>query len=58
MKIHPVGGGPNRSMQGDVQTSGVRGGVGGFKHPPEIPKAFKNRAKLNPIVKTVKNCWI
>ena len=25
---------------------------GGFK-PPEIPKALKNRAKLNPIVKTV-----
>ena len=22
--------------------------------PPEIPKAFQNRAKLNPIVKTVK----
>ena len=26
--------------------------------PPEIPKAPQNRAKLNPIVKTVKNCWI
>jgi len=26
--------------------------------PPEIPKALENRAKLNPIVKTVKNCWI
>jgi len=23
---------------------------------PEIPKAFQNRAKLNPIVKTVKYC--
>jgi len=23
-------------------------------HPPEIPKALQNRAKLNPIVKTVK----
>jgi hypothetical protein len=23
--------------------------------PPEIPKALQNRAKLNPIVKTVKN---
>jgi len=32
-----------------------RGWVGGFK-PPEIPKALQNRAKLNPIVKTVKNC--
>jgi hypothetical protein len=31
-----------------------------FKHPPspEIPKALQNRAKLNPIVKTVKNWWI
>jgi hypothetical protein len=30
---------------------------GGFKRPPpEIPKALQNRAKLNPIVKTVKNC--
>ena len=26
--------------------------------PSEIPKALQNRAKLNPIVKTVKNCWI
>ena len=25
---------------------------------PEILKALQNRAKLNPIVKTVKNCWI
>ena len=24
----------------------------------KIPKALQNRAKLNPIVKTVKNCWI
>jgi len=31
-------------------------GVWGVKTPPEIPKAFQNRAKLNPIVKTVKNC--
>ena len=28
----------------------------GFKPPPKIPKALQNRAKLNPIVKTVKNC--
>jgi len=28
----------------------------GFNHPPpEIRKALQNRAKLNPIVKTVKN---
>jgi len=33
------------------------GGFGGFK-PSEIPKALQNRAKLNPIVKNVKNCWI
>jgi len=34
-------------------------GGGGFKPPnPEITKALQNRAKLNPIVKTVKNCWI
>ena len=31
---------------------------GGFQTPPEIPKALQNRAKLNPIAKTVKNCWI
>jgi hypothetical protein len=31
----------------------------GFKPPPpEIPKALQNRAKLNPVVKSVKNCWI
>ena len=32
------------------------GGLVGFKPPPEIPKALQNRAKLNPVVKTVKNC--
>ena len=41
--------------------SGVARG-GGFNSPPpkkkKIPKALQNRAKLNPIVKTVKNCWI
>jgi len=26
--------------------------------PPEILKALQNRAKLNPIVETVKNSWI
>ena len=35
-----------------------RGGFGGFNPPPEIPKTLQNRAKLNPIVKTVKNCRI
>jgi len=29
---------------------------GGLWGPPEIPKAIQNRAKLKPIVKTVKNC--
>jgi len=33
------------------------GGLAGSTPPPyEIPKAHQNRAKLNPIVKTVKNC--
>ena len=34
----------------------TRGGRLGCSNspPPEIPKAFHNRAKLNPIVKTVK----
>jgi len=35
----------------------IEGEVWGVQTPPpEIPKALKNRAKLNPIVKTVKNC--
>jgi len=40
-----------------VDTSSVprEGGVQ-TPPPPEIPKALQNRAKLNPIVKTVKNC--
>jgi len=35
------------------------GGVWGVQTPPtplEIPKTLQNRAKLSPIVKTVKNC--
>jgi len=40
----------------DVErTSFVPGGGVSFP-PPEIPKALQNRAKLNPIVKTVKSC--
>jgi len=36
-----------------------RGGrFGGSNPPSEIPKALQNRAKLNPIVKTVKKYWI
>ena len=34
----------------------TEGGLGVQSPPPEIPKALQNRAKLNPIVKTVKNC--
>ena len=38
---------------------GGGGGGRGVQNPPsEIPKALQNRAKLDPIVKTVKNCWI
>jgi hypothetical protein len=39
-----------------IQSLVYRGGWGeGVKTPhPEIPKALQNRAKLNPIVKTVK----
>ena len=36
--------------------SGVPRGVSRPPPPQEIPKALQNRAKLNPIVKTVKNC--
>ena len=31
-------------------------GLGCSTHPPEIQKSLQNRAKLNPTVKTVKNC--
>jgi len=43
-------------MGDDMGRVAYRGGdIGEFK-PPEIPKALQNHAKLNPIVKTVKNC--
>jgi len=32
----------------------TEGGLGRSNTPLEIPKALQNRAKLNPIVKTVK----
>ena len=38
--------------------SGVPRGGSSNLPPPEIPKALQNRAKINPIVKTVKNCLI
>ena len=36
----------------------TEGGLGGSTPLPKILKALQNRAKLNPIVKTVKNCCI
>jgi len=41
---------------GPVAYRGGEGCEGLNPPPPEIPKALQNRAKLNPIVKTVKNC--
>jgi len=35
--------------------SACRGAGGSTPHPPEIPKALQNRAKLHPIVETVEN---
>jgi len=34
----------------------TEGGLGCSNPPKKIPKALQNRAKLNPTVKTVKNC--
>ena len=45
-------------LGGYIQWRTDGGGVWGVEPPPEIPKALQNRAKLNPIVKTVKNSWI
>ena len=36
----------------------TEGGGWGVQTPSEIPKALQNRAKLTPIVKTVKKCLI
>ena len=44
----------NRPEEYSSQPAAYRGG-GGLNPPPEIPKAPQNRAKLNPILKTVKN---
>ena len=51
-KFHPRTGneGPHR------ESVAYRGGVGEVQTPPEIPKALQNRAKIYPIMKTVKNC--
>ena len=44
-------------LPGHLYSGVPRGGVGCSKPPPpEIPKVLQNRAKLNPIVKTVQNC--
>ena len=52
------GGIPPRMIKGGTaidRSIGVPRRVGGVQTPPEIPNALQNRAKLNPIVKTVKN---
>ena len=48
------------AQEGELKAVAYReGGFGVFKfRPPEILKAHQNRAKLNPIAKTVKNYWI
>ena len=43
-------------MEGWTEWRTERGVRGVQTPPPEIPKALQNRAKLTPIVKTVKNC--
>jgi len=45
-----------RSVSGVRGEGGCLGGLGVQSPPPEIPKALQNRAKLNLIVKNVKNC--
>jgi len=47
-----------RTFREVVSRSGAPRAEGRFKPLSEIPKALQNRAKLNLIVKTVKNCWI
>jgi len=45
---------PTSDLQSDTTAVAYRG-WGGLNPPhPEIPKTFQNRAKLDPIVKTVK----
>jgi len=45
VKIGPAGGAPRERVWGVSPPP-----------PPEILKALQNRVKLNPFVKTVKNC--
>jgi len=54
-----VGGKGEEEEGGEGEGGGGGGGDavdGSTPSPPEIPKALQNRAKLNSIVKTVKNC--
>ena len=44
----------NKDTENELTGSGVPRGFWGVSKPPEIPKALQNRAKLNPIVETVK----
>jgi len=46
----------SRRIRGSIPVTGSGVPRGGLSEI--IPKALQNRAKLNPIVKTVKNCWI
>ena len=50
--------GPQVSSQDKKIPVAYRGGVWVVQTPPlpEIPNDLQNHAKLNPIVKTVKNC--
>jgi len=52
-----IGGAIFYSLHTSMPSVPYRGG-GGLcgSNPPEIPKVLQNRVKLNPIVKTVKNC--
>jgi len=50
-----------RNNPGNILNMWMSVAYRGVQNPlplPEIPKALQNRAKLNLIVKTVKNCWI
>jgi hypothetical protein len=49
-------GSPNTTIECTPEQSRTGGGLGVQLQPPEILKALQNRAKLNPIVKTVKIC--
>ena len=49
---------PKRPENVHMTAVAYRGGALGCSTPPEILKALQNRAKLNPIVTTVKNRWL